>query len=351
MEKIVYHYKPSSCFNLAAKNTKLCFDDILLVPEYSTLDSRTTPSLSTKIGNISLSTPIISAPMDSITGKYMLVVMDKLGGLGILTRHIHLPDDEELMLQKQEIKWAKENGAKNVGCAIGIRGQILDKAKELLECGCNVLCIDVAHGDHERVYEAIVDLESLKTKHNFALIAGNICVSRAARTFASLGVDGIKVGIGPGAACTTRLVTGFGYPQLSAVSECARAIEKEFPTTSIIADGGLRTSGDMVKALWGGANACMIGYMLAGTSATPRIDGKKLYRGMSSRAASGRTDIAPEGVEISVGDRGKTEEIVQEYAKGIKSGLAMGGSENIEQLRKIKYVQVSPLSIPETMSK
>ena len=331
----------------------LCFNDILLVPQYSELGSRTLPSVETKVGHITLNAPLISAPMDSITGKYMLLVMDKLGGLGILSRHINLPDDEELKMQISEIKWARNEGANNVGCAIGIKGDVYDKACSLLDSGCNVICIDVAHGDHKKVYEAIDELMRLKGSNQFVIMAGNVCTDSAVRAFVKHGVDAIKVGIGPGAACTTRLVTGFGRGQLSAIQDaCSADFAKYAVGVSIIADGGLRTSGDMVKALWAGADACMIGYMLAGTNATPRIDGKKVYRGMSSRAASGRPDIAPEGIEIQMGDRGETEEVVLEYIKGLRSGLAMGGALNLSELRtNVTHVTVSPLSMEETNPK
>jgi IMP dehydrogenase len=322
------------------------------VPRYSTLDSRTIPDVSTHLGSFKLDIPIISAAMDSVTGKYMLVIMDRLGGLGILSRHIHLPDDKELELQRQELQWARDHGARFYGCAIGIRDGCLDKAKLLLDEGCSVICIDVAHGDHQKVYHTIDLLMLLKSKYQFVLMAGNVCTPAAVSKFAERGVDAIKVGIGPGAACTTRIVTGFGIPQLSAIRDAYSRVASDYPKTSIIADGGIRTSGDMVKCLWAGARACMVGYMLAGTSATPRIGGKKIYRGMSSRAASGRSDIAPEGIEIEMGDRGGTEELIDELVQGIRSGLAMGGVKDIPALRDfVDMVRVSPLSINESLPK
>ena len=329
---------------------KLCYNDILLVPRYSRLDSRTVPDVSTHLGWLQLRTPLVSAPMDSITGKYMLVVMDKIGGLGVLSRHINLDPDEEMGRQIREIQWARNQGANNIGCAIGIKGDVNQKAQLLLNAGCGVICLDVAHGDHEKMYEAIKVLVELKDQYRFIVMAGNVCTTEAVRKFADHGVDAIKVGIGPGAACTTRIVTGFGMPQLSAIQEAHEEIRNAYPTTSIIADGGLRSSGDMVKSLWAGADACMVGYMLAGTNATPRLDGKHLYRGMSSRAASGRPDIAPEGIEIEMGDRGETEEIAVDYIKGIRSGLAMGGATNLTELREhVVHVVVSPLSMEETL--
>lgn len=331
---------------------KLCFNDILLVPYYSELDSRTSPSIETNLGHLKLKTPLISAPMDSVTGRHMLVVMDKIGGLGILTRHINLPDKEELKTQVREIQWAYDQGARNIGCAIGIKGPVNYKAEHLLEKKCNVICLDVAHGNHKMMYEAIKILVKLKNSYKFILMAGNVCTPEAVKKFADTGVDAIKVGIGPGASCTTRIVTGYGLPQLSAIQEAYITIRDRYPNVAIIADGGLRTSGDMVKALWAGANACMGGYFIAGTNATPRIGWKRIYRGMSSRSVSGRSDIAPEGIEIKTGNRGKTKEVVMEYIRGIRSGLAMGGANNIFELRKnVTCVRVSSLSMEETLTK
>ena len=219
-----------------------------------------------------------------------------------------------------------------------------------MEVGCNVLCLDVAHGDHKKMYEAIDILVDLQEMYGFILMAGNVCTPEAASRFADHGIEAIKVGIGPGAACTTRIITGFGYPQLAAIQETYKSIRHNNMGVSIIADGGLRESGDMVKALWAGADACMIGYMLAGTSATPGTEGEKIYRGMSSRTASGRSDIAPEGIDIKMNYRGETQKVVEDYLKGIRSGLAMGGANNLDELRKkVTYVVVTPLSREETL--
>lgn len=330
----------------------LCFDDILLTPRYSELSSRTTPDISTSIGGLTLKMPIISAAMDSITGKYMLVTMDKLGGLGILTRHINMPDAEELGVQMKEIAWAVDQGAQNIGCAIGIKGDTQEKAERLLDCGCNVICLDIAHGDHQLMYKAIDTLVELKNTYKFVVMAGNVCTGEAAMRFVNHGVDAIKAGIGPGGVCSTRDTTGFGRCQLSAIMECSEAIQDYVAQVSLIADGGIRKSGDMVKSLWSGADACMIGYMLAGTNATPRIGEKHIYRGMSSRAVSGRDDIAPEGVVIETGDRGNTETILLDCSNGIRSGLAMGGVNNLHELReKVEHTIVSPLSINESQPK
>jgi len=326
---------------------KLCFDDILLLPKHSTLESRTKPDISILLGGImKLSVPIISSPMDSITGKEMLVAMDDAGGVGVLSRYINLPEDQELYRQCAEIGWARDNGAQNVGCAVGVKKDVYRTASKLLDVGCNLICVDIAHGDHTKMYKSLRELDKLRGKYSFVLMAGNVCIPEAAQRFASEGVNTVKVGIGPGAVCTTRTTTGFGMPQLSAIMECAHATRDY--NVAIVADGGLRTSGDMVKALWGGAKACMIGWMLAGTSHTPDIDGHKVYRGMSSRSASGRMDIAPEGIEIPMDYKGSTDEVVREYANGIRSGLAMGGARDIQELRNVEHILVTPLSIKES---
>jgi len=331
---------------------KYCFNDILLVPECSSLQSRNDPDISTSIGNIELSTPIISSPMDSITEHKMVDAMCKIGGLGILTRYIHLDEKEEIEKQIHEIELLKKLGVEHIGCAIGIKNS-LNKTKRLVDSGCNVICIDVAHCDHRLAYAAISSVLSDREKNNcnYNVIAGNVCTPLAATNLAAIGVDAIKVGVGPGAVCTTRKVTGFGVPQLSAISDCHNAICGKYPDVSIIADGGIRNSGDMVKSLWAGADACMVGYMLAGTDCCPDIEGKKRYRGMSSRNVSRREDIAPEGIDIAVKYKGQTIDVLQELALGIRSGLAMGGCRTIGELReKVRAVKISSASRQESQT-
>jgi len=330
---------------------KLCFNDILLLPRYSELNSRTTPDISTTVGNLELDIPIISSPMDSVTGAEMLVAMSKAGGLGILSRHISMDDDEELSQQIRDIKTAYNSpGSLRIGCAIGIKGDVENKVNTLIDAGCQVICIDIAHGDHSKMYKILELITKIQSKNDFVIMAGNVCTVEAAKRFENAGVNAIKIGIGPGAACTTRIVTGFGMPQLSAIHEIYEALGGHRKQVSLIADGGIRTSGDMVKALWAGADTCMIGYLLAGTSCAPTIGGIKMYRGMSSRDVSEREDIAPEGVVMSIKDKGSTESVLHEYTSGIKGGLSMGGAANLANLREhVKHVVVSPLSLEETM--
>lgn len=330
--------------DLLASDISLCFDDILLIPEFSDLESRTVPSTQTQLGHLMFDAPIVSSPMDSITGLEMLVEMSKAGGLGILTRFIN--DPNEKTKQCDIIRKAYDAGARRVGCAIGIKNNVFEHAACLVDEGCNVICLDIAHGNHAKMYEAIEAVCKVKNHVNFSLMAGNVCTPEAALRFAEAGVDIIKVGIGPGAACTTRRVTGFGMPQLTAILRCASACANT--KVQILADGGFRTTGDMIKALWAGADACMIGYMLAGTSATPDIDNGKSYRGMSSRTVHQRRDVAAEGVDMKVHYQGKTSVKLEEYKQGLKSGLAMAGARNIEALRHALCTQVSVFTMKES---
>jgi len=282
--------------------------------------------------------------MDSITGLDMLLEMDKAGGLGILTRFIG--NIHEQTQQIQMIREAKERGAKQVGCAIGIKNGVLEHARKLLNEGCDVICLDIAHGDHKKMYDAIKQVEKLKDEFcGFSLMAGNVCTPEATIKFFDSGVDIVKVGIGPGAACTTRRVTGSGMPQLTAILQCAQVAESR---GFILADGGLRTTGDMIKALWAGADACMSGYMLAGTSATPDIDNNKMYRGMSSRTVHQRRDVAAEGVDMTVHYNGKTSVKMEDYKQGLRSGLAMEGAADLEALRQVKCTKVSVFTMKES---
>ena len=343
--------------DLLKSNVSLCFDDILLVPQYSELESRSTPTLKVRLGHLNLDAPIVSAPMDSITGLDMLVDMAEAGGLGILTRFIDgqnlrfmcdlygLENVVESLLHVKIITEAKlKVGNLPVGCAIGIKDGVKEHSQAVLEAGCDVICLDVAHGDHQKMYQAIEQVAKLKDRYSFSLMAGNVCTPSAARRFEECGVDIIKVGIGPGAACTTRRVTGFGMPQLTAILKCKEAVKK----AHILSDGGLRTTGDMIKAMWAGADACMSGYMLAGTSATPDIDNNKMYRGMSSRTVHQRRDVAAEGIDMKVHYQGKTSVKLDEYKQGLQSGLAMAGALNFEELRNTKCTQVSVFTMKES---
>lgn len=337
----------------------LSFDDILLIPKYSDLESRKDPNIGVKLGsskyNIRLGMPIISSPMDSITGPKMLNAMTAMGGLGILSRQISLDSKEELAEQIKVINrmtgGRNDYNVVNLGCAIGIKNA-LEHTMKLVDAACSVICLDVAHCDHAMAHKALTDIYTYRSKsnNNFVIMAGNICTKEAAKILIDIGVDVIKVGIGSGAICSTRNVTGFGVPQLTAIQQCYRAVRESCDKdVSIVGDGGIRSTGDMVKCLWAGADACMVGYMLAGTDCTPDIDGKKMYRGMSSHEVSKRDDIAPEGVSVDILNQGKTATKLNDFILGIKSGFAMGGARTIGHLRNnVEAIRVTPIALKES---
>ena len=264
--------------------THITFDDVLLVPQYSDIKSRSEVTLVSEISEgMQLRVPIISAPMDTVCGQLMAARMAEFGALGIVHRY------NTIEKQAQIVSKASESGLKNIGAAIGITGDYLERAAALIEAGASVLCLDVAHGDHVLMHVGahnVVDTFGDKAH----IMAGNIATYTGALALAHIGVDSVRVGIGGGSICSTRIQTGHGMPTLASVIDCVRAKEK-FPNLKIIADGGIKTSGDMVKALAAGADFVMVGSLLAGTSETPGEviykDGEryKSYRGMASKDA------------------------------------------------------------------
>lgn len=310
----------------------LCFDDVLLVPQYSEVYSRADIDLSTSIAGIDLTVPIISSNMDSITEADMAIEMMQCGGLGILHRYM---DDAKMVAQIKAI-----HNASSTVPSIGV--QAIDKARAecYLDMGIKAICIDVAHGDSKRSIEMISFCRQL----GFSVIAGNVCTHEAGQRLYDAGADTIKVGIGPGSLCTTRVVTGHGYPQFSAILECVD------PHWRIIADGGIRNSGDICKCLAAGADTVMIGNLFAGCLETPGPirAGKKIYRGMASMSAQMARDghvhnNTPEGESMEVPVRGSVKDVIAELVGGIRSGLSYSGATNIEEFyKKAVVVRVSP---------
>jgi IMP dehydrogenase len=321
-----------------------CFDDVLLEPQCSEIKSRKDIDISTEVAGIKLQTPIISSNMDTVTSEHMAKAMWESGGLGILHRYTELYIIEG---------WYPFLLSFNVPFvpSVGVSDYEKQRVRTLLS-DCSMLsniCIDVAHGHSKLVSEMISFCKDNKLK----VIAGNIATIGGAEFLASSGVDCIKVGIGPGSLCTTRLVTGHGVPQFSAISEVSE-IKKRYPNVSIIADGGIKDSGDIVKALAAGADAVMIGRLFAGCKETPGevIKGKKVYRGMASFSAQmdyhGEVHGTPEGEAIFVDAKGSVKDIVKELSDGIKSGLSYSGAMNIKELQeKAYFIKVSSNTLIE----
>jgi IMP dehydrogenase len=332
----------------------LSYRDVLLQP-YSSgfcdIPSRREPTISTTLSNtVSLDVPLISAPMDSITGPDMAIAMHKAGALGILTRYIGDANERAKQLgDVEEVRVAIGFG-ENIACAIGVKDNANSSACGLCDTGANIICLDIANGNHVLMKSAIEDVVRLKDRnYKVSIIAGNVATGESAVRLADCGADCIKVGIGPGAVCTTRRVTGFGVPQLTAILDCAEALDVAGHRVRIIADGGIRHPGDAVKALWAGADAVMLGFVFAGHAECPSFNGNKLYRGMSSRNVSGREDIAPEGVCVDVPNKGPVSKTIREWASSIRAGCSMANAMDLNALRRnVRAIRVSTMSSEES---
>lgn len=329
------------------------FDDLLLVPRYSTIESRSQVDTTTQLGEIELSIPIISSNMDTITEFEMACAMESCGGLGIIHRY--------LSQEKRLEQLSKISSLKYRALAVGVTKEEIAFTKTLLDRGANVLCLDVAHGHSSMMERALNELRGYAEKRassGFAplsrpvFIAGNVATPEGARALAAWGADAIKVGIGPGSMCTTRIVTGAGYGQLSALMDCAEAV-----SIPIIADGGVRNSGDATKALASGARAIMMGNVLAGCAEVPawaRESGT--YRGMASADAQGKfygytfRDRHPEGVATKVKVKGPVADVLGPFVGGIRSGLSYVGALNLKELCEFaEFVECAPGVVVESL--
>ena len=328
--------------------TSMSFDDVLLIPQYSDIDSRKSLSTSNQLGDkITLGLPIISSPMDTVTEVDMAFAMDTHGGLGIIHRYNTVNDQARL------VKKAKLKGVDNVGVAIGVTGDFLERAQALVEEGANVLCIDVAHGHHSMVERAIQSLKSV-FGDSLHIMAGNVATGEGARDLANWGADSVRVGIGGGSICSTRLVSGHGMPTFQTIMECVTA----GCPVPVIADGGIKTSGDIVKALAAGADFVMLGSILAGTTQSPGQvfdNGNKkykVYRGMASNEAQvnwrGKTST-PEGVSTTIPYKGDVNSVLADLKGGIQSGMSYSGVRTIQELQaKAQFIRQTPAGQAES---
>ena len=303
------------------REIKIPFEDVLIKPAYSTIINRETEIdisvdfLGKKI------IPIISSNMDYVTGVRMALAMENTGALGILNRFEPLVEQlMESMVRPTPLY-----------ISVGIR-DFEDSLARIRAFNPYGICIDVAHGDHQQVVR-LIDAIKLKYDKKYKIIAGNIATQDGFYNLATAGIDAIKVGIGPGSVCTTRSVTGCGVPQLSAIIECAEERDKYFPDVQIIADGGINSSGDIVKALAAGADAVMLGRLLAGHDECPGPKESLIFRSYRGQSINGTNRIAPEGIEGTVPYRGPVENTIKKLAAGIRSGFSYVGARNIQELR------------------
>jgi len=340
------------------------FDDLLLVPSYSELTSREQASIKTKISSIELDIPIISSPMDTVTEYDMAMFMWQVGGMGIVHRYNTIEEQASIIKSSQSMVEKMKDPKPMIdrpviGAAIGINGDAKDRAKWLVSEGVDLLVIDIAHGDMKQAYDMV---EWIKDTLDVLVMSGNIVTSKAAYRYISSGADILRVGVGPGSACSTRLVAGVGYPQISAIDKISKIRDEVRQSSggtlnvSIVSDGGIKHSGDVVKALAAGADAVILGGLLSGFEVSaggsfkfPTGDGTvrtlKQFRGMASDSAlsdRGTSGYLIEGESFLVDVQENQEEWMVQFTNGIKAGMAYLGARDIEQLRNCaRFVEVT----------
>lgn len=347
----------------------LTFDDVLLIPQKSdVLPSQvSTRTLLTK--DLALELPILSAPMDTVTEAPMAIALGKLGGLGVI--HRNLPVDAQV----DAVRRVKAEGV-HVGAAVGVSGDADDRAAALAAAGCDLVVVDTAHGHSAGVIRMV---EKLKARHRVQVMAGNVATAEGTEELISAGADAVRVGMGPGAICTTRIVAGAGMPQVTAVFDCAEVAARH--GIPICADGGIQHSGDIAKAIGAGAHTVMLGGLLAGVDESPgelvvTPEGRmKTYRGMGSLGAmtargqvsrsgvplGGTTDrygqqdvgefskLVPEGVEGLVPAQGPLGPLVHQLIGGLRAGMGYVGAVTIEDLRAgARFVRISGAGLRES---
>lgn len=339
----------------------LTFDDVLLIPNYSEVLPAQV-SLETRLTRrLSLKAPVLSAAMDTVTEARMAIALGREGCLGVIHKNLSVED------QAAEVAQVKQAGLL-AGAAVGVGEEGLQRARALVQAGCDVLFVDSAHGHSRGVLDAVK-----RFKQEFGsqvdVVGGNVATADGTLALIEAGADAVKVGIGPGSICTTRVVAGVGVPQLYAISEAVSVAKAR--GVPIIADGGIKLSGDITKALAAGADTVMLGSLLAGTEESPgevlEVSGKrfKSYRGMGSMGAmergAGAKDryfqgevkeskkLVPEGIEGRVAYRGTLAENLHQLLGGLRSGMGYCGSASVKELQdKARFVRISGAGLIES---
>ncbi len=348
----------------------LTYDDVLLVPSYSEVLPREVSTKARFSRNITLNIPIVSAAMDTVSEADMAIAVAQKGGISVVHKNMSIEAQADNV---RKVKNASTDGHSNpcvdeagklrVAAGIGITADVLDRVAALVEAGVDAVVLDSAHGDSRGVIEA---LKKVKAAYpGLDVVVGNIATASAARRLIEAGADALKVGIGPGSICTTRVVAGVGVPQISAIYDAAK--EAEGSGVPIIADGGLRYSGDIVKALAAGGDCVMIGSMFAGTDEAPgeifEEGGLKFktYRGMGSIDAmkagsrdryfqggdNGPKKLVPEGVVARVAYKGSVKDIIYQLIGGLRSGMGYCGAATIDALHTARFVRITANGLVE----
>ena len=336
---------------MAAKISEgFTFDDVLIRPGASAMEP-SEASLATTVAGIHLKLPFLSAAMDRVTEAKMAIALGELGGLGVIHRNCSVED---------QVKMVREAKKAGVIVAAACGPFHTERAKALDDAGCDAIVIDCAHGHNLNVLKSAKAIK--KNLKRAKMIYGNIATGEAAKAAAQF-ADAVKVGVGPGSICTTRIISGVGVPQLSAVMEVAAVCKKK--GVAVIADGGMRTSGDIAKALAAGASAVMCGNLFAGTDESPgkivhREGGSyKEYRGMGSKSvidsAAGKEryfthgrKAVPEGVEALVQCKGPVADVALDLASGVQVGMGYVGARTIPDFqKKVQFIRITHASIAE----
>ncbi|MFH1832827.1 MAG: IMP dehydrogenase [Candidatus Levyibacteriota bacterium] len=369
--------KTTACCNSIPQG--LTFDDVLLMPGFADFN-RSDISLSTKLTKkITLALPFVSSPMDTVTESKLAIALAKMGGIGIIHRNLTIQDQANEVATVKKLKLL-------VGAAVGASNGFEERAKALIKAGVDVIVVDSAHGFSRQVLSAV---KYIKAKYpKMQIIAGNVATKDGAQALITAGADGLRVGMGPGAICTTRIISGMGVPQMTAIMESAKAAQKS--NVPIIADGGIKYSGDIVKALSAGASTVMIGGLFASCKEAPGKILKltrdqvphrfksifkeniktyqfKEYRGMGSIAAMQEGAkiksedefhgkdyykeriLVAEGVEGFVPIKGTINDVILQFIGGIKSGMYYIGAKNVNELwQKAKFIQITQASLLES---
>jgi IMP dehydrogenase len=348
----------------------LTFDDVLLIPARSDVLPSQVSTKARLTKSITLDIPILSAAMDTVTESRMAIALGGLGGLGVIHRNLSVEE------QVREVQLVKAAGVL-AGAAVGVSSDADERTAALVAAGVDVIVVDVAHGHSAGVIRMV---EKVKARHRVQVIAGNVVTAEGTEELIAAGADAVKVGVGPGAICTTRVVAGAGMPQITAIFDCAAAADAaetaDRQGIPIIADGGIQQSGDIAKAIGAGASTVMLGGLLAGVDESPgevtqTADGRfKSYRGMGSMGAMqaragqktgasrdryGLQDIGefsklvPEGVEGHVASVGPLEPFLHQLVGGLRAGMKYVGAATIEDLRtKATFVRISGAGLRES---
>ena len=347
----------------------LTYDDILLVPKYSEIESRSSINLATLVSRrYGLLQPYVASCMDTVCEYQMAIKMVELGGVGCIHRFMTVDKQCEQVSKVLEYitnnhmyeewgvmydDWHSEIPDIPIMAAVGVSESDIERAKRLVSCGANIILIDVAHGHHINVKKTIKSLrETLPSKVD--IIAGNISTEESAIDLCDWGVDGLRVGIGGGSLCTTRIQTGHGVPNITSIIDCVKGSK-----VPVMADGGIRSSGDIAKALSIGADCVMLGSLLAGTKESPgkiitKGDGIlcKKYRGSASletKSSHGQSIKHVEGESTLIPYKGSVDIVIEKLTDGVKSALSYSGSNNIKTFQlKSEIVEITPSGMVES---